>query len=208
MSKASEAAKHRWAKFRYNKGKATSEDLQLLGLNEKSTPKTVEKIPQPEKPKLQEQPQNLGVQNSADFFKSDVNSFLSAVNETDEVSIEDFAEKEQTFEGSEKDNLRQFETVEPTEREKLRIKGSMLLFLIDTIFPNVISFAYKKIKKETLPTKNLKLDQDEKDELEPVANEVAEALGMGEMSPISELTISLVLIYASKIYLNENLKAV
>jgi hypothetical protein len=62
------------------------------------------------------------------------------------------------------------------------VDGYMLLTLMDTFFPMLLKLAYKKAKK--LKDKDIQLSKDQKEHLEPIADEIAQQL-LSFMDPVS-----------------------
>ena len=62
------------------------------------------------------------------------------------------------------------------------VDGYMLLTLMDTFFPMLLKVAYKKAKK--LRDKDIQLSKDQKEHLEPIADEIAQQL-LSFMDPVS-----------------------
>lgn len=61
------------------------------------------------------------------------------------------------------------------EQAKSVINGYMLLLAMDLIFPSLIKMVFKKAAKD-IPLKDLQMQKDQKDSLEPLADTVAEKL--------------------------------
>jgi hypothetical protein len=62
------------------------------------------------------------------------------------------------------------------------VDGYMLLTLMDTFFPLILKIAYKRAKK--LKDKDIQLSKDQKEHLEPIADEIAQQL-LSFMDPVS-----------------------
>ena len=62
------------------------------------------------------------------------------------------------------------------------VDGYMLLTLMDTFFPMVLKIAYKKANK--LKDKDIQLSKDQKEHLEPIADEISQQL-LSFMDPVS-----------------------
>ena len=62
------------------------------------------------------------------------------------------------------------------------VDGYMLLTLMDTFFPMLLKLAYKKAKK--LKDKDIQLSKDQKEHLEPIADEISQQL-LSFMDPVS-----------------------
>lgn len=62
------------------------------------------------------------------------------------------------------------------------VDGYMLLTLMDTFFPMILKLAYKKAKR--LKDKDIQLSKDQKEHLEPIADEIAQQL-LSFMDPVS-----------------------
>lgn len=195
MSKTqSKKAAIRWAKYRLEKGKPKEGDIELL----KSEGIYVEETPQNS---VEETPQRefKSVENSENYFDNNLDSFVSQAveNEKDDVTIDDFT---YNFDDEYDDNPETYQKTNLTEREKFKVKGRMLLFFIDLVAPTLLVFIAKKFLKKDVKASDLKLDNEEKEELEPVADEVVLLLGMDDLNPVTELTLALILTYGSKIY--------
>lgn len=74
------------------------------------------------------------------------------------------------------------------------ISGFLLLLVIDIIFPNIIMFVNNKFAKEKIKSKGLQLTKEQRNELQPIADEVAKEI-MLNASPILILTLALGSIY-------------
>jgi hypothetical protein len=89
----------------------------------------------------------------------------------------------------------------PTEVNATRyLTGSLVLIMIDAVLPSIIvklmSIANPKYK--SIKTKSIKLSKEQKDDLEPLANEVVKTLTVN-MSPTSAFVVCLSLIYGSNV---------
>jgi len=62
------------------------------------------------------------------------------------------------------------------------VDGYMLLTLMDTFFPMILKLAYKKAKK--LKDKDIQLSKDQREHLEPIADEISQQL-LSFMDPVS-----------------------
>lgn len=62
------------------------------------------------------------------------------------------------------------------------VDGYMLLTLMDTFFPMLLKLAYKKAKK--LKDKDIQLSKDQREHLEPIADEISQQL-LSFMDPVS-----------------------
>lgn len=192
--KQSQKAAIRWAKYRIEKGKPKDGDLELL----KSEGIDVEKTPQNN---VDETPQRefKSVENSENYFSNDLDSFVSQAveNEKSDITIDDFTHN---FDDEYSGNPETYQKTNLSEREKFQIKGRMLLFFIDLVAPTLLVFIAKKFLKKDVKASDLKLDDEEKTELEPIADEVVLLLGMDDLNPVTELTLALILTYGAKIY--------
>lgn len=202
MGLSSKQAKKVWAKRRQKAGKATKEDLELLG-NKGSTFEKIEPTPQPEQHQATPPEQNSeykNIENSANYKDSTVGGFIEdAVHYGNGgVNANDFFERENNE--APNNEYAEFKTDQKTVNI---LRGSTILFFIDLIVPNIIVIIYKKIKKKSIDIKDLKLDENEKAELEPIADKVAEMIGINGMNPITELCVSLLFMYMAKIYIIE-----
>jgi len=83
--------------------------------------------------------------------------------------------------------------------KKTIISGYMMLLIIDLVFPNVLIFAYNRIKGTNLSATDLMLSSDQKSELEPLADEAAKSLSM-EVNPMTLFLISMGTFYAANFF--------
>lgn len=190
QNKASKSAKLRWAKFRHEKGKATKEDLELLGIQETNEIKT--EVKDEIKTPIGE------VANSRNYKDVSIDAFISDAKEhtRSDFTASDFFSLDNSFDSDKNISLNENNAIDTA-----LIKGSTILFFIDLIFPNILVFIYNKITKKSLDVSDLKMDEHEKEELEEVANKVAEKLGFEFDNPTYELLIGLAIVYGSKLYL-------
>ena len=80
------------------------------------------------------------------------------------------------------------------------VSGYLFLICIDAVFPELLiqlfSFYDKKFKQ--INPKNLKLEQSEIKELEPLADEVVKEL-LGQMNPTSQFLLAIAFLYGGKL---------
>ena len=74
------------------------------------------------------------------------------------------------------------------------ISGALLILMIDLIIPNVIALANNKLSKEKIKASDLQLETKQKNELEPIADEVAKTI-QSFGSPLTVLIVTLLGIY-------------
>lgn len=74
------------------------------------------------------------------------------------------------------------------------ISGALLVLMIDLIIPNIIAFANNKITNEKITAKSLQLTTAQKNELQPVADEVAKTIAL-QANPLTVLIVTLLGIY-------------
>ena len=74
------------------------------------------------------------------------------------------------------------------------MSGIMLLVLVDSILPLAISFINNKYSKRKVKSTSLKMTKTQKNELQPIADEVVKLLNV-EANPIFMLSISMIGIY-------------
>ena len=207
-----EQAKLMWAKRHFKNGKATAEEIELLkqngeNLDNLNQNKSVEKNTQREMKTVQVPQEKTAsqygeVSNSENYFDSSVNGFIKDANSLTDSSPLDFFQAENETNQEEKESFSQKQTDENTS---FKIKGATLLFFIDLICPEIFAFLANKIyKKNKIKGQQIKLTQEEKQELEPIADEVALQMGMDNISPITQLSVSLLIMYGSKIYLEKS----
>lgn len=82
------------------------------------------------------------------------------------------------------------------------ISGALFLIAIDSVFPSAICFIMGFIDKKYkfVNKKKLKLTEEEKEELEPLANEVVKLI-FGYMPPLQAFLICMSIVYAGKVML-------
>lgn len=206
-----EQAKLMWAKRHFKKGNATAEEIELLkqngeNLDNLNQNKSVEKNTQREMrtvqvPQEKTESQYGEVSNSENYFDSSVSGFIEDANSLTDSSPLDFFQAENET-NQEKESFSQKQTDKNTS---FKIKGATLLFFIDLICPEIFAFLANKIyKKNKIKGQQIKLTQEEKQELEPIADEVALQIGMDNISPVTQLSVSLVIMYGTKIYLEKS----
>lgn len=74
------------------------------------------------------------------------------------------------------------------------ISGFLLLLIIDIIFPNIIMFINNRYAKTKIKSNQLQLSQTQRNELQPIADEVAKEI-MINASPVLILILALGSIY-------------
>lgn len=88
----------------------------------------------------------------------------------------------------------------PIIQMKPLISGYLLLVCINTVMPNIIIYIFgmfnAKVKK--VNPKDIKLDHQERKDLEPIADEVAKIV-FAEMNPMSSFLLSLSFMYGGKL---------
>jgi len=207
-----EQAKLMWAKRHFKKGKATAEEIELLkqngeNLDNLNQNKSVEKNTQRQMrtvqvPQEKTESQYGEVSNSENYFDSSVSGFIKDANSLTDSNPLDFFQAENETNQQEKESFSQKQTDKNTS---YKIKGATLLFFIDLICPEIFAFLANKIyKKNKIKGQQIKLTQEEKQELEPIADEVALQIGMDNISPVTQLSVSLVIMYGTKIYLEKS----
>ena len=96
------------------------------------------------------------------------------------------------------------ETPAPTQTTAPKIslvRGYMILLVLDFVLPMGITFLLKKTKNPKfadIKPKDIKLSDDEFDDLEPVADEVAKDVQLN-LSPMTQLFLGMSIIYGGKI---------
>lgn len=124
---------------------------------------------------------------------------------TENITVRDFdnmgsmLNEYNNTQSKEDENISEYnQQIETPKEQKYIIKGRMLLFLIDAVIPEGIVFLYNKIRKKNIKAKDIRLDEDEKKELESLADEVAQTIG-GATNPLTALIVSMALIYTMNI---------
>lgn len=158
----------------------------------------------------EKEPENIV--DESDKHESDLDKQLREYNEKIERKQEPIKDEENPIE-------------EPTEQPKKRgrkpgqknkkddeliissplITGAMFLMACDFIFPACVSWVYNKTNRDKIDGKLLKLDEDQKKEIEPLAAEVVKQLNL-RMSPLMAYALTMSGIYfmnIQKIKLNE-----
>jgi len=82
---------------------------------------------------------------------------------------------------------------QPTEMPSM-ISGALLILMIDLLIPNVIALANNKFTKDKVKASDLQLDTKQKNELEPIADEVAKTIAL-QGNPMTVLVVTLLGIY-------------
>lgn len=83
--------------------------------------------------------------------------------------------------------------------QKTVISGYMMLMIIDLVFPNIVVMLYNKLKGGDLQASDLQLTSEQKEELQPLADEAAKSLSM-EINPMYLFLISLGTYYAGNFF--------
>jgi hypothetical protein len=78
------------------------------------------------------------------------------------------------------------------------ITGGLLMLLIDLALPNVIALINNKVSKSKITASTLQLSEDERKQLEPLADQVAREMSV-KANPLTVLIISLVGLYGMKL---------
>ena len=195
-------AKIMHAKRRIKAGKAKEGDFELVGENPKK-----EEPPKFEQPKTNFEHNYKDVSNSETFKKRDLESFVFSANENSNPDagsefINDFSRGE-TPKGSEG-------SPEPEQNREnsnsFKIKGYMVLMLVDMVAPLLISFIFKKFLKTELESSEIKLSEQQIKDNTEIADQVAEEIGIAYMNPITALALSLSLGYATNAYMAYSIK--
>lgn len=91
------------------------------------------------------------------------------------------------------------EHVQLTEPQKVFISGRMFLMMINFIAPEAFAMMYNLFnKKQKIKSDDLKLTDEEKNEVEPLADEVAREI-MSNTSPMTQFLMYMGIIYGSKL---------
>jgi len=85
------------------------------------------------------------------------------------------------------------------------ISGALFLLFIDLVIPNLISLVNNKVSKKKITAELLKLSNDQRKELEPLADEVARLINL-QGNPAMVLSLSLAAIYLSNFMLLKGTK--
>lgn len=83
---------------------------------------------------------------------------------------------------------------------KVQVSGYMLLIVTDIFIPSLITYfvhRYKPETKKTFKTSDIKMTDDEKKELEELADEVAREL-FGKIEPLPAFLLSISILYGAK----------
>ncbi len=83
---------------------------------------------------------------------------------------------------------------EPEAEPPQLISGALLVLMIDLVFPNIIAVVNNKVSKDKIKAKDLSLKNEQKKELEPMADEVAKEIQL-KMNPLVALIVTLAGIY-------------
>jgi hypothetical protein len=87
---------------------------------------------------------------------------------------------------------------EPAINENPIISGALLVMLIDIALPNLMAIINNKVSKKKIKASSLQLSEDERKQLEPLANQVAQEMSV-KANPLTVLIISLVSMYGMKL---------
>lgn len=93
----------------------------------------------------------------------------------------------------------------PTQvNENPIITGGLLILLIDLALPNIIAFANNKFSKtKKIKASELQLTEEERKQLEPLAEQVAKEMSM-KANPLTVLIVSLVGMYGMKLMMQKS----
>lgn len=84
---------------------------------------------------------------------------------------------------------------EPSEiKVDALINGAIFILLIDLVLPNIIAYANNQMSSKKIKAKKLQLTQEQRDNLEPMANEVAKHL-LKNVNPMYMFFVALIGIY-------------
>jgi hypothetical protein len=84
------------------------------------------------------------------------------------------------------------------------ITGGLLILLIDLVLPNIIAFANNKFSKtKKIKATDLQLSEDERKQLEPLAEQVAKEMSV-KANPLTVLIVSLVGMYGMKLMMQKS----
>lgn len=88
----------------------------------------------------------------------------------------------------------------PVVQVKPLISGYLLLVCINTVMPNMIVYVFGMFSKKVkgIDPAKIKLDHQERKDLEPIADEVAKVI-FAEMNPIASFLLSLSFMYGGKL---------
>jgi hypothetical protein len=88
----------------------------------------------------------------------------------------------------------------PIVQIKPLISGYLLLVCINTVMPNMIVYVFGMFSKKVkgIDPSKIKLDHQERKDLEPIADEVAKVI-FAEMNPIASFLLSLSFMYGGKL---------
>jgi hypothetical protein len=89
-------------------------------------------------------------------------------------------------------------TEDSTQKSTNIVTGKILLLFLDTLIPFLISFVYDKVKGKKIPVKEIRLDKYEREDLEPLADEVAKEIDTG-LTPLQTLVLSMGIMYFTKL---------
>ncbi len=122
-------------------------------------------------------------------MNKDIESMLSGYTQDLQVS-----EEEQPVKNKRSRKKKQPEPEPEPQPMPSMISGALLILMIDLIFPNVIALANNKLSKDKIKASDLQLDNKQRNELEPIADEVAKTItSFG--NPLTVLIVTLAGIY-------------
>jgi hypothetical protein len=78
------------------------------------------------------------------------------------------------------------------------VSGGLLLIMIDSIIPTVITIFYPKLK-DLKDKKAIRLTKEEREELKPLADEAIKSLSL-QMTPLEGFLLTLSFMYAGKVF--------
>jgi hypothetical protein len=82
------------------------------------------------------------------------------------------------------------------------ITGALFLLFIDFIIPNILCMVHNRVSKKKMKPDLIKLTDEQKKELEPIADEVAKQINL-QGSPVTILAASLAAIYLGNFFMNK-----
>jgi hypothetical protein len=138
---------------------------------------------------------------------NDVEKLLQDYNEplkVDEPAAQDFVKKKRGRKpgqknGAAKDEFTGIPGIDQNFiNENPVISGGLLILLIDLALPNIMCFVNNKVSKQKIKASSLQLTEDERKQLEPLADQVAREMAV-KANPLTVLIISLVSMYGMKL---------
>jgi hypothetical protein len=123
-------------------------------------------------------------------LNKDIEDMLSGYKEDLQVSDEPAATAKTKRKSKKKVEA---EPEQPVEMPSM-ISGALLLLMIDLLIPNIIAFGNNKLSKEKIKASDLQLDNKQKKELEPIADEIAKTIAL-QGNPLTVLIVTLLGIY-------------